>query len=108
MWNKRWMAVVALALIGAAACADEVDTPEKAVRRAECKQLEEHAIRISPQFRDQIAGLSDAQQQAKLAERIGRVPVEDIEQCVAADQSRVRCMLAAPDVAALRACIPAK
>jgi hypothetical protein len=103
------MKLLALAcvLVFAASCdPGAADPPDVARRKAECKRLEDHIFRISPQSRGRLAGLPDAEQQKVIDQLVAGLPVEDIEQCAAADPKVIACMQAAPDVAALRACIP--
>ena len=82
------------------------DSPEIAQRKAACKQLDEHIFRISPESRSRLDGVPEAEQQKRLAEMVAKVPVEDIAQCAAADPAVIACMQKAPDVAAVRACVP--
>lgn len=93
----------AVALAGG--CAQEKDSPELAQRKAECRRLEDHIIRITPR----PGGGGPETDPAKIEERAARIPIEDIAQCAAVtDRKVIACMQAAPDVAALRACIPGK
>jgi hypothetical protein len=87
----------------AAGCEDQKDTPDAAQRKAECRRLEDHIFRITPQ-----PGAEHGQTDpARLAALMAKVPAEDIEQCAAVqDRKVIACMQAAPDVAAVRACIP--
>jgi hypothetical protein len=98
---------VACILMFAAAC-DEgaADAPAVALRKDECRRLEGHIFQISPESRSRLAGLSEAEQQKAIEQLVAKVPVEDIEQCAAANPAAITCMQAAPDIAALRACIP--
>ncbi len=111
------MRLVALALIAvlAGGCEDEQDTPggggiggaaaEKAARKAECRKLEEHIVRITPR----PGGGGAETDPARIQQLVAKVPIEDIEQCAALQEHKdIECMQAAGDVAALRACIPAK
>lgn len=98
---------LALVIVLAGACEDEKDSPEVAQRKAECRRLEEHIFRITPQAQGGLAGLPD--DPGRIEQLVAQVPVEDIEQCAAVkDRAVLACMQAAPDLAALRACIPAK
>ena len=100
------MRLVALAMIAvlAGGCEDEKDTPERAQSKEECRRLEEHIFRITPR----PGGGSPETDPERIAQRMAKVPIEDIEQCAAVkDRTRIACMKAAPDVAALRACVPA-
>jgi hypothetical protein len=104
------MKLVALAcalVLGGACDPGAVDAPDVARRKAECKRLEAHIFRISPETRGRLAGLSEAEQQKLIDQLVAGVPIEDIEQCAAAEPKAVACMQAAPDIAAIRACIPA-
>jgi len=97
-----------LASIVLAACESEpVDSPDVARRKATCKQLNEHIFRITPQSRDQLAGRSAADQRKILDQLMAKVPIEDIEQCAAAEPTVIACMQAAPDIASVKSCIPA-
>ena len=83
-----------------AACTpDAKDTPT-------CKQLREHIFRITPQSQQRLAGRSEAEQRKILDQLMATVPVEDVQQCTAADAAVIACMLKATDMPALRACIP--
>lgn len=99
-----------MVIVLASACEDEQDAPDKAQRVAECRRLEDHIIRITPG----PGGNGPETDPKRIAELMAKIPIEDIEQCAAVDQSKVdehkafECMRAANDVAALRACIPAK
>jgi hypothetical protein len=94
-------------LVSAAACdPGAADSPEVAHRKAECHRLEEHIFRISPESRGRLQGLPEAEQQKAIEQLVATVPVEDIEQCAAAAPAVITCMQAAPDIAALRACVP--
>ena len=99
---------LACALVFAAACdPGAADSPDVARRKAECKRLEDHIFRISPETRSRLAGLPPAEQQKVIDQLVAGVPIEDIEQCAAAEPKVVTCMQAATDIAAVRACIPA-
>jgi len=93
-----------LIVVFAGACEEVKESPEAVQRKAQCRQLEEHIFRITPG----PGGELPASDPASIARLMAEVPVEDIEQCVAARPEALTCMLAAPDVATLRACIPAK
>ena len=93
-----------LVIVFAGACEDQKDSPEAAQRKAECRRLEEHIFRITPG----PGGERPEADPGRIAALMAKVPVEDIEQCAAAKPEAITCMLAAPDVATLRACIPAK
>jgi len=104
------MKLFALAMIAvlAGGCEDEKDTPEVAQNKAECRRLEAHIFQITPRPGETGAerGVTDPK---RIEELVAKVPVEDIQQCAAVKDRRViACMQAAPDVAALRACIPTK
>jgi len=72
----------------------------------ECKRLQEHIFRISPESRSRLEGLSEVEQQNQIDQLVAKVPVEDIEQCTAAEPAVIACMQKAADIAAVRACIP--
>jgi hypothetical protein len=97
--------VVALVVLGA--CSDEaVDSPEVAAKKTACRALEAHIYQISPQTADQFKGL-DATAAQQLAESMAaKLPPEDIDECVAAEDDIIKCMSLAPDTRAVRACIP--
>lgn len=97
-------ALLAIVVLAAACGQDKPDPPEIAQRKAECRQLFEHLFRISPQA--QLQGLSEADQRKRIDELQARVPVEDIEQCAAADTHVIQCMRGAADTAAVKACVP--
>jgi len=97
-------AALILVIVFAGACEDAKDAPEAAQRKLVCRQLEKHIFRITPG----PGGELPASDPARIVELMAKVPVEDIEQCAAAKPEAITCMLAAPDVATLRACIPAK
>jgi hypothetical protein len=102
---KRFALTIAIGF--AAACGSGgVDPPEVAQRNAECRRLEAHILRISPESRAELDGLSEAEQQKRLDKLVAKVPIEDIQQCAAAAPAVIACMQQAPDVAAVRACIP--
>ena len=101
------VAALTIATLFVAACgSDAVDAPEVAQRKAECRRLEAHILEISPQTRRELDGLPVAEQQKRLDQLVAKVPIEDIQQCAAAEPAVVACMQRAPDVAAVRACIP--
>lgn len=72
-----------------------VDAPEVAARKADCKTLLRHIIEISPQRGSRSTD-----------EVLAEIPVEDIEQCGAAYPEVVACMKKAADVAGVRSCVP--
>jgi hypothetical protein len=94
---------------------EDQDSPEIAARKAECRKLVAHVFELSPD--SQLQGLSGADRQARLDALVAKVPIEDIEQCAAADKDKktkedrkpaaVACMKAASDHAAIQACVPA-
>jgi len=97
-----------IVVAGAGACeSTTTESAEQARRKLECKRLEAHIFRITPDSRARLDGLPEAKQQAVIDQLVAKVPVEDLEQCAAADPAVITCMQAAPDVQALRACIPA-
>jgi hypothetical protein len=100
---------LALVIVLAGACeADNPDAPDVAQRKAECRRLLDHIFRITPQAQGGLAGGPEVDPR-RIEQLMARVPVEDIEQCAAVElPSVIACMQAAPDVATLRACIPAK
>ena len=94
-----------LIVVLAGACEDEKDTPEQAQTKAECRRLEEHLVRITPA----PGAAAPETDPARIRQLVDKVPIEDIEQCAAVkDRKVIACMQAAPSVAALRACIPAR
>jgi hypothetical protein len=99
--------IVLLFVVLAGACEDksENDSPEAARNTAECRRLEEHIFQITPG----PGGARPVTDPKQLEGLMAKVPIEDIEQCAAVpDRKVIACMQAAPDVAALRACIPTK
>ena len=115
------MSRVGLVLIAllAAACEEETDPPAVAQRKAECRQLMEHIVRITPR----PGGEGPESDPARIQRIVAQLPVEDIAQCAAIKDpvqpgqpapppgqtpKVIACMQAAGDVAALRACIPAQ
>jgi hypothetical protein len=91
----------------AAACGSPgVDPPDLAGRKAECRRLEAHILQISPESRRELDGLPEAERQKRLDKLVAKVPIEDIQQCAAAEPAVIACMQRAPDVAAVRACVP--
>jgi hypothetical protein len=113
----RFMLV--LVLVSAAACDEEKDTPDTAQRKAMCRQLMEHIVRITPR----PDGGGPETDPARIQQIVAQLPVEDIEQCAAVKDpvkkgepappegqtpKVIACMQAAADVAALRRCIPAQ
>jgi len=101
------MRVLALALLAlAAACGStETDTPEIAAKKAQCRALEAHVFRISPQAASQFAGLTEADAQKLSDSMVAELPLEDIQECVAAAPQVVACIQTAPDVATIKTCI---
>lgn len=112
------VALVVIALL-TAACEEERDSPAVARRKAECRQLLEHIVRITPQR----GGEPPQTDPARIRQLVAQLPVEDVEQCAAVQDpvkpgepappegqtpKVIACMQAAADVAALRACIPAR
>jgi len=120
------LALAAPVLVCTAACdeaADQPETaqrsPETAQRNAMCRQLIEHILRITPRPGSDRPETDPA----RLKQLVARVPIEDIDQCMAIKDAVlpgapppakdqvpkvIACMQAAGDVAALRACIPAQ
>lgn len=103
----KLLALVSVLVLAAACDSGAADPPDVARRKADCRRLEDHIFRISPESQSRLAGLPEAEQQKALEQLVAKVPVEDIEQCAAAAPAAIACMQAAPDIAALRACIPA-
>jgi hypothetical protein len=110
---------LSMLLVLAAACEEEKDSPEVAARKAECRQLMEHIVRITPR----AGGGGPETDPARIQQIVAQLPVEDIEQCAAVKDpvkegepappegqtpKVIACMKAAADVTALRACVPAK
>jgi cytochrome c556 len=102
----KLVALTIVLLLAAACSTGAVDPPEVAQRKTECKRLEAHILRISPESRGELDGLSGPEQQKRLEQLVAKVPFEDIQQCAAAEPAVIACMQKAPDVAAVRACIP--
>lgn len=98
-------ALVLVALL--AACSDApVDAPAVAAAKVECKKLEAHVFRISPQSAPKFAGLSEADATQLADSMVAKLPAEDIDQCAAGEPEIIACMQTAPDVAAIKACVP--
>ena len=104
------LAIALAAVVSVAAAAgcgeDKPDPPEVAKRKQDCKALSEHLFRISPEAH--LQGLSEAEQNKRIEKLQAGVPIEDIEQCAAADPKVIACLQAAADVAAVKACIPVR
>lgn len=98
---------LAMVIVLAAGCEEKQDSPEVAQRKADCRRLEAHIFQITPQAQGGLAGLPEVDPR-RVEQLVAKLPVEDIEQCAAARPEVIACMQAAADVAALRACIPAK
>jgi hypothetical protein len=98
--------VVAFTIALGACGTGGIDPPEVAQRKAECRRLEAHILRISPESRGELDGLPEAEQQKRLDALVAKVPIEDIQQCAAAEPAVIACMQKASDVAAIRACVP--
>jgi hypothetical protein len=97
----RWFAL-AMFVVLATGCEEQPTGDTQ--RMAECRQLEEHILRITPR----PGGGGPETDPARIKELVAKMPIEDIMQCaVAEDRKVIDCMKAANDVAALRACIPA-
>ncbi|HEY0483639.1 MAG TPA: hypothetical protein VGD37_39240 [Kofleriaceae bacterium] len=103
----RYVAL-ALVIVLAGACQPPKDLPEVAEQKAECQRLAAHIFEITP--RPGETGAERGETDPKRIEAlVAKLPVEDIQQCAAIkDRGVIACMQAAKDVAALRACIPAK
>jgi hypothetical protein len=96
---------LAIAVVLAGGCEDEKDSPEDLQNKAECLRLEEHLFQITPA----PGATAPEADPARIKRLVDKVPVEDIALCAAVkNRGIIACMQAAPDVAALRACIPAK
>jgi hypothetical protein len=89
-------AIFAIAIYATLHAEENVDPPDVAARKAECRKLQDHLISITPD-----------------AHKV--VSIEDIEQCAAADKDKtgvdrkpavIACLQNARDQAAVRACIP--
>jgi hypothetical protein len=87
--------VIAFAVLAACSSQDTPDSPEVAAAKVECKQVLQHLVEISPRGKD-----------ADAAQVVAKLPVEDIEACVAAEPEARACMGKAADVEAVRKCIP--
>jgi hypothetical protein len=87
---------LALALALVCACDDgDVDNDEVKATKAQCHDLLKHVVVVSPQGAGQ-----DAEAVASA------LPIEDIQSCVASEPEIRACMLAAPDLAGVKKCIP--
>jgi predicted aldo/keto reductase-like oxidoreductase len=97
--------VVAIALGGLAGCDDDSAAGANPELVAECKKLEAHIIQITPAR----GGGPPETDPKRVEELVAKLPIEDIQQCAAVkDRKVIACMMAATDVAKLRACIPAQ
>ena len=101
------MKLLVIALLALTACSDEsVDTPEVAAKKTACRALEAHVFRISPQTADKFKDLDETAAQKLADSMVAKLPPEDIDQCVAAEDDIITCMTLAPDTHVLRSCIP--
>ena len=104
---KRLLIALVVALVVLGACSDEaVDSPEVATKKTACRALEAHIFQISHQTADQFKGLDPAAAQKLADSMAAKLPPEDIDECVAAEDDIIKCMSLAPDTRAVRACIP--
>jgi hypothetical protein len=104
MRTSRAFALIVIAVL-AGACEEEKETPAQALLKAECRRLEEHLVQITLP----PGAAAPETDPARIRELVAKVPIEDIEQCAAVkDRQVIACMLAARDVAGLKACIPAQ
>lgn len=103
---RRAVAAAVLAALVAACGSAEHDTPEVAAKKTQCRALEAHVFRISPQSAPRFAGLAEPDAQKLADSMVAQLAAEDIDECVAAEPEIVACMLTAPDVAAVKRCIP--
>jgi hypothetical protein len=90
----KYLAIVAtLAFV---ACEEAPpDTAEVLAAKAQCKDVLKHVVQISPRG------------QGKDPEQVvAALPIEDIQGCVATEPEVRDCMLKAPDIAGIKACIP--
>lgn len=90
------MKYLIIAVLALCACDEaQVDKPSVVAAKAECKQLISHIASITPQAK----GTPPDEVAAKMS-------VEDLQACVASPVEIRQCMLAAPDVAGVKKCIP--
>ncbi len=89
----------AFVVLALAACGDETkpDSPAEAAQKLECQDLLVHLVKISPQMAT-TPQLVDAKAKA--------LPIEELQQCTAAEPEIRACMAAAADVAGVKKCIP--
>lgn len=100
MTRARIFAFAVLAMLALGACDDDTpDTPEIVAKKAQCKDVFAHVYQISPQ--------SDADMKARAGELAAALPEEDVKMCVDAKPEINACILQAPTVAAVKACITA-
>lgn len=101
----KYFLLLALALV---ACSgdEQQDSAELASRKLECRRLEAHIFRITPQLTAQFAGMSEIDAQKRADELAAKLPAEDIDQCAAGEPEVTACMATARDLASLKACIP--
>lgn len=90
------VAIFAIAIYATIHTEENVDPPEVAARKTECKTLQEHLIAILPDAHKKIS-------------------IEDIEECAAADKDKngvdrkpavMACLMNAKDEPSVRGCIP--
>jgi hypothetical protein len=98
--------VMALAAALGACTAEPVDTPEVAAKKEQCRALEAHMFRISPQAAPRFEHLDDAAAAQLAASMAAALPPEDIDQCVAAESEILACMEHAQTVREVKQCIP--
>lgn len=87
--------MMTVALVAGCSEPETKDSPEVTAAKAECHQLFVHVAQISPQ----AAGRDPEQVVAEF-------PVEATEECRVAEHEVRACMIAAKDVAGVRACVP--
>jgi hypothetical protein len=83
---------------------EQKDPAEIAARKEQCRQLERHIFELSPKHDKSVDEL------------VAGVPIEDIEQCAAADKDKktgvdrkpqvIACMMASSTLDAVKGCVP--
>ena len=90
------MKYLIIAVLALCACEeDKADKPSMVAAKAECKQLIAHIAKITPQAQGTAPD-----------EIVAKTSIEDLQACVASPPEIRQCMLAAPDVAGVKKCIP--
>ena len=90
------MKYLLIAVLALCACdEDKPDKPSVLAAKTECKQLIAHIAQVTPAAKDTPPD-----------EIVAKTSIEDLQACVASPPEIRQCMLAAPDVAGVKKCIP--